>query len=143
RQPARRENQPTQKHSPAHRPCLAHRVGARNVSLMVDENQDLLDWLSEWGRCVAAVDFDTAATLFDPEVVGFGTRADVATGIGELRQEQWGQVWPNITEFAFHVDQATAHASYDGTLGTIWTTWSSKGRQGRATVVLHRPDHEA
>lgn len=84
------------------------------------------------------MDFDTASTMFDPAVVGFGTRAEVAVGLDELRTQQWGHVWPAITNFAFDVDGATTQVSDDGSQGVIWATWSSEGRRGRATVVLVR-----
>lgn len=105
---------------------------------MVDMDDELRAWLAAWGSCVAAVDFETAAAMFDPAVVGFGTRAEVAVGIEELRAQQWGEVWPAITGFAFDVDGATTTASDDGTQAAIGTTWSSEGRRGRATIVLRR-----
>ena len=105
---------------------------------MANAEGELRAWLAAWGTCVAAVDFDTAATMFDPGVVGFGTRAEVAVGIDQLRSAQWGEVWPAISGFAFDVDGARTLASEDGTHAAIWTTWSSEGRQGRATVVLRR-----
>jgi len=105
---------------------------------MAAPDDDLLAWLAAWGRCVASVDFETAAAMFDPAVVGFGTRAEVALGLEELRAEQWGRVWPAITGFAFDVDAARTIVSDDRTQAAIWTTWSSAGRHGRATMVLRR-----
>jgi ketosteroid isomerase-like protein len=99
---------------------------------------ELRDWLATWGGYVADVDLDAAAALFDADVVGFGTRAEVAEGLAALRADQWSQVWPEITGFAFDVAGATAAVSDDGTQGVLWTTWWSDGRRGRATVVLRR-----
>ena len=76
--------------------------------------------------------------MFDDAVVGFGTRADVAVGLAELRRTQWGSVWPSISGFTFAVEDAGTLVSADGTQGAIWTKWSSEGRRGRATIVLRR-----
>lgn len=103
-------------------------------------DDDLRSWLATWGGYVAAVDLDAAEALFDPDVVGFGTRAEVAVGLAALRTDQWSQVWPNITGFAFDVDGATTAVSDDGTQGVLWTAWWSDGRRGRATIVLRRDE---
>jgi hypothetical protein len=97
-----------------------------------------LAWLSTWGAHVADADMEGARPLFDPSVLGFGTRAEVADGLDRLLADQWSQVWPAITGFRFDVDDARTWVSPDGRQGVIATRWHSEGRRGRATVVLHR-----
>ena len=46
-------------------------------------------WFAELGRCCAAVDYDSAEAIFAPDVVSFGTKADVVSGLGPLRRNQW------------------------------------------------------
>jgi ketosteroid isomerase-like protein len=105
------------------------------------------EWLAAWGACVARVDIDEARHLFDDDVVGFGTRAEVAVGLDALVTEQWRHVWPAIADFAFDVDGAHVYLSSDGLLAVIATTWTSTGRggaaeagprPGRATIVCRR-----
>lgn len=109
-------------------------------------------WLRDWGDCVAAADIDAALPLFATDVVGFGTRADVAVGRDQLAAQQWRHVWPAIEGFAFDVDGALVLVAGDGLQAVIATTWTSSGtrpdgtvgpRPGRATVVLRRHDTQS
>lgn len=114
----------------------------------VDES--VRDWLAAWGACVARADTDAARPLFDPGVVGFGTRATAAVGLERLVAEQWSHVWAAISDFAFDVDGALVLVASDGGQAVIATNWTSTGqradgknglRPGRATIVLRRdPD---
>ena len=113
-----------------------------------DDVASVRNWLSGWGRLVAAVEPDVAADLFDPNVVGFGTRAAVARGRNALVDDQWRHVWPNIDGFAFDADGADVWVSPDRLQAVIAASWTSEGRAadgtrssrpGRATVTLHRP----
>lgn len=108
-------------------------------------------WLSGWGRLVAAVEPDEAAELFDPDVVGFGTRAAIARGRDALVATQWRHVWPNIGGFAFDADGAEVWVSPDRLLAVIAAEWTShvrdagrnrSPRPGRATVTLRRTTHD-
>jgi hypothetical protein len=110
----------------------------------VDDDRSVRAWLAEWGERVAGVDIEGARPLFDPDVVGFGTRAEVAVDLERLVADQWAHVWPSISGFAFDVDGARVLLAGDGRQAVIATTWTSVGpggqRPGRATVVLRRPD---
>jgi hypothetical protein len=101
-------------------------------------------WLQTWGSCVAAVDFERARPLFDSSVTGFGTFAGAVVGLDRLEAEQWRQVWPTITGFAFDVDGAQVLVSGDRCQAVVVATWTSArdgvDRPGRATVALHRDD---
>lgn len=105
------------------------------------------DWFERWGRCVAAVDFDTARTLFDPSVSGFGTYKDVVHGLDALEAGQWRSIWPAIEGFRFNLETLQVIPGADGSLAVGVVTWDSTGvdehggrfpRPGRATVVLAR-----
>lgn len=106
-----------------------------------------LGWFAELGRCCAAVDYDSAEAIFAPDVVSFGTRADVVSGLGPLRRNQWEGIWPNIANFRVHLDGVRSGGDERHAWGVA--TWTSTGfhedgeaffRPGRATVTLERRD---
>ncbi len=103
------------------------------------------DWFAELGRCCAAVDYDSAEAIFAPDVVSFGTRADVVSGLGPLRRNQWEGIWPNIADFRVQLDSVRSGGDDRHAWGVA--TWTSTGfhesgeaffRPGRATVTLER-----
>jgi ketosteroid isomerase-like protein len=105
------------------------------------------EWIRAWGAEVAAVDLATARTRFSPDVVAFGTYAEVVHGLDDLEAQQWRNVWPNIDGFSFRVDELVVLASPDGCQAVAVVPWDSIGRDdagkdfarpGRATVVLRR-----
>lgn len=105
------------------------------------------DWFATWGEFVAAVDFESARPLFDPDVIGFGTFMDTVTGLDNLEQRQWRSIWPTIRDFRFNLDSLKCVVSEDRLLAVAAITWSSTGigedgvhfdRPGRATVGLVR-----
>jgi ketosteroid isomerase-like protein len=109
-------------------------------------------WFEELQSCVRAVDFGRAERIFAPDVVGFGTYKDIAEGRETLRREQWSNIWPNISEFTFTLEQlrwgAAGDRAADGShLAWAACPWTSVGfgpdgtrfdRPGRVTVVLER-----
>jgi ketosteroid isomerase-like protein len=106
---------------------------------------DVESWFRALERCVRAVDYASARPLFAPEVVAFGTRAEVVRGLDNLQENQWSGVWPNIRDFTFDLSQLLW--SWSGEGGWAVTTWTSTGfrpdgtpfdRPGRATVTLAR-----
>lgn len=103
------------------------------------------NWFDQLGRCCAAVDYASARAIFDADVVSFGTRAAIVTGLDRLEQEQWRGIWPNISDFKIDLDSVRA----GGSGGVAWgvAVWDSIGydvagnrfpRPGRASVVLRR-----
>jgi ketosteroid isomerase-like protein len=102
-------------------------------------------WFEELQACVRDVDFAAGRALFADDVVAFGTRADVVTGLDALVASQWRPTWPNITDFAFRVDQL--HTGHAGDLAWGVIPWTSTGyhpdgspfeRPGRATLIFVR-----
>ena len=122
------------------------------MSAPADVDASVRAWIAAWGAEVAAVELFRARDRFDPDVVAFGTLADVVNGIDQLHDDQWAQVWPNIADFAFRVDDAEVLASPDGMLAVGVVPWDSTGtddagrpfaRPGRATIVLARAGRDA
>lgn len=108
---------------------------------------DVEAWFTTLERCVGAVDYETARDIFAPNVVAFGTRADVVSGLDQLQANQWSGVWPTIRDFRFDLTQL--HWGWAGDQGWAVITWSSTGfhqngdafsRPGRATVILIQGD---
>jgi len=102
-------------------------------------------WFEELEDCVRRVDFDAGRAFFAPDVVAFGTRADVVAGLDALVANQWRGIWGYIRDFRFAIDQL--HAGCDGDLAWGVVPWTSTGfdatgrpfdRPGRATVIFER-----
>ena len=109
--------------------------------------QAIANWFSSWDKLVDGVDFIPARELFDPEVVGFGTRMDIVSGINNLEMTQWRRVWPTIEGFRFDLSTLHCMVSPDRLQAVGIVLWRSKGfhedggvfqRPGRATVVFRR-----
>ncbi len=112
---------------------------------MAAEPAALRHWFEEFQECVRTVDFAAGRAFFADDVVAFGTRADVVTGLDALVANQWQPTWPNIADFAFLVDQL--HTGQNGDLAWAVVPWTSTGyhpdgtpfeRPGRATLVFVR-----
>lgn len=93
------------------------------------------------------VDFAAGRGLFADDIVAFGTRAEVVTGLDALEHEQWRGVWPNIRDFTFLVDRLQAGRDDNLAWGVLPFTTTGFGpagtpfaRPGRATIVLERRD---
>jgi ketosteroid isomerase-like protein len=100
-------------------------------------------WFATLQECVRAVDYATARGIFAPDVVVFGTRAEVVQGLDDVQQHQWSRVWPFIRDFTIDLNQL--HWGWSGDGGWAVTTWTSTGfrpdgspfpRPGRATVLF-------
>jgi len=108
---------------------------------------ELASWFERWAECVRQRNYDGARSLFDLDVVGFGTRMHVVSGLDRLEQLQWRQVWPTIEGFRFLVDEIHVGVSSAGDLAWAVVPWVSIGfhedgrqfdRPGRATVTFSR-----
>ena len=104
-------------------------------------------WFETMQRCVRAVDYAAARDIFAPDVVSFGTRAELVTGLDRLQAEQWSGVWPVIADFTFDLVRLHVGGSDDAPWAAV--PWSSTGfhedgtpfpRPGRATVTFARRD---
>jgi ketosteroid isomerase-like protein len=105
------------------------------------------EWFERLGAHCVAGEYAAARAIVAPDVVSFGTKADVVTGLDHLQANQWEGIWPNIEGFGF--DHESVHAGGHEDLAWGVATWESVGfdesgepfhRPGRATVVLERRD---
>jgi ketosteroid isomerase-like protein len=112
---------------------------------MTEPSEAVKAWFTALGEYCASVDYASARAIFSGDVVSFGTKADVVSGLDLLQRNQWEGIWPNIADF--RINMASVRAG--GTAEIAWgvATWSSTGfaengkpfeRPGRATVVLRR-----
>ncbi len=102
-------------------------------------------WLEALQRCVRAVDYGAAQSLFAEDIQAFGTYAAIVSGRDALQREQWQSIWPNIRKFTFRLGEVRCVGN-ETLLGVI-VPWDSLGtradgttfsRPGRATLILTR-----
>jgi ketosteroid isomerase-like protein len=110
-----------------------------------DVGQAVREWFQTLERSVRRVDYPTMRHYFAPDVLSFGTRADVVSGLDALMANQWSGIWPNIRDFTIDFDQL--HWGASGDLAWALAPWNSTGfhpdgtsfpRPGRATVIFER-----
>jgi ketosteroid isomerase-like protein len=110
-----------------------------------DVGQAVREWFQTLERSVRRVDYPTMRHHFAPDVLSFGTRADVVSGLDALMANQWSGIWPNIRDFTIDLDQL--HWGASGDLAWALAPWNSTGfhpdgtsfpRPGRATVIFER-----
>jgi ketosteroid isomerase-like protein len=108
-----------------------------------DAGQAIRDWFQTLERSVRLVDYQTMRQHFAPDVLSFGTRADVVSGLDALVANQWSGIWPNIRDFTIAFEQLHWGVSEDLAWGIA--PWHSTGfhpdgtsfsRPGRATVIF-------
>ncbi|MDA0733993.1 MAG: nuclear transport factor 2 family protein [Chloroflexi bacterium] len=114
---------------------------------IADPKAAVAEWFKRLDKNCAAVDYDSTRPIFADDVVSFGTRADIVSGLAPLQQNQWEGIWPNIKDFKVNLD--TIHAGGDQNMAWGVATWTSTGfnedgtsffRPGRATTILERRD---
>ena len=75
-----------------------------NPPITVDDPvQAVREWFVLLGRYCAAVDYDSNESIFAPDVVSFGTKSPIVSGLGNLRQQQWEGIWGNIADFKVQI----------------------------------------
>jgi ketosteroid isomerase-like protein len=108
-------------------------------------NEIARTFLIEMQECVRGVDYERARPLFADDVLAFGTFAAVVEGRDRLESQQWRNVWPNIRDFTFRLDEL--HSLGTESWICVIVPWDSIGqradgawfnRPGRATLVLNR-----
>lgn len=119
-------------------------VGAGAITVS-DPVAAVKEWFARLSQYCAAVDYDSARELFAEDVVSFGTKATIVSGLDPLQANQWQGIWPNIRDFQIELD--TIHAGGEASFAWGIATWRSTGfdeagapfdRPGRATVILNR-----
>lgn len=131
--------------------ATGYRAGARvwaagkNGGTVDELREELSQWLRGFDALVRAVDFESARDHFTEDAVGFGTYGVMLNGREDLEAGQWRNIWPNIRDFRFRLDQMAC--GRDGDLAWIAALWDSQGvrpdgstfdRPGRASFILRR-----
>ncbi len=110
-----------------------------------DANGAVVEWFEKLGRYCASIDYESARAIFAEDVLSFGTRADIVSGLAPLQLNQWEGIWPNIQDFKINLE--TIHSGGDQHHAWGLATWTSTGfledgssfeRPGRVTVILER-----
>ena len=110
-----------------------------------DPEKAIVEWFEVLGKSCASVDYGSARPIFAEDVLSFGTRADIVSGLDPLQKNQWEGIWPNIRDFKINI--GTIHSGGDEHHAWGVATWTSTGfnedgssfnRPGRATVILER-----
>lgn len=113
-----------------------------------DPSEAVVEWFGKLGKYCASVDYESARAIFAEDVLSFGTRADIVSGLGPLQSNQWEGIWPNIRDFKINME--TIHSGGDQQHAWGVATWTSTGfredgspfeRPGRATVILERREN--
>ncbi len=114
----------------------------------MDSNERAIrEWFESLQSCVCAVDYQRARPLFAPDVLSFGTFGSVLRGLDHLQTGQWSNIWPNIRDFTFRLDDLHCGAGGQQAWGIV--PWDSTGfdangqpydRPGRATVIFEWRD---
>lgn len=110
-----------------------------------DPVQAVREWFERINENCPKLDFDSTEHIFAHDVVGFGTKASIVSGMEKLRKNQWERLWPTIRDY--QIDLTTMRGG--GTDEQAWgiATWTSTGfdqegnpfpRPGRVTLVLER-----
>ncbi len=111
------------------------------------DRESVLGWLEEFAGYVRTVDYASAAPMFHPDVIAFGTHRDVIPGLEPWVRTQWDKVWPKTSDFRFDLAGTAILISADGSMATAIAPWTSTGyavdgtpfeRPGRTSMVLLR-----
>jgi ketosteroid isomerase-like protein len=111
-------------------------------------SQDIVQaWLTEFEAKVRSRDFEGGRSLFEPSVLGYGSRLTQAEGLDPLVAGQWKRVWPNIEGFRFLRESMRVFGDPSAGTLSVALSWTSTGispegeryeRPGRCTLVLQR-----
>jgi hypothetical protein len=106
---------------------------------------EVQNWLAEFAECVRTEDYERGRELFAPEVYSFGTIAEAASGLDQLVETQWRQVWGRTRDFTIDLDSAVIGTQSDGMFSYALVSWRSVKakpdggdleRHGRATLIF-------
>jgi ketosteroid isomerase-like protein len=108
-----------------------------------DAGQAIHDWFQTLEGSVRQVDYQTMHRHFAPDVLSFGTRTEVVSGLDALVANQWSGIWPHIRDFTIELEHL--HWGASGDLAWGIAPWHSTGfhpngasfsRPRRATVIF-------
>ena len=107
--------------------------------------KEIKQWLTDFTDCVQKLDFERGKTMFSVSSWCFGSYAEILNSLDDLVENQWKQIWPNITDFAFNLDKLHCQFSQDYHMACVMAPWVSTGyrldgmtynRPGRVTIIL-------
>ena len=81
------------------------------VITTISPDEAVREWFGLLGKYCAAIDYESTHAIFAPDVVSFGTKAKIVSGLEPLQANQWEGIWPNIRDFRIEMD--TIHAGGD------------------------------
>src|SRR5207302_10282920 len=122
---ARRVTRPRAQALPMRRSPRRHR--SEHMPSHPDLDRIAHDFLTEMQACVRAVDFERGRGLFAEDVVAFGTFAAVVSGRDWVERGQWRNVWPNIREFTFRLEELHCLGTADALCVVV--PWDSLGHR--------------
>ena len=67
----------------------------------MNEPNPIAAWFATMQESVVNLDHASARNMFDPNVIGFGSRTAVE-GINFLERDQWRLAWPRLRSFTFN-----------------------------------------
>jgi hypothetical protein len=113
----------------------------------MDENA-VIEWLNDFSESVREQDYLRGKSLFSDRVISFGSWTGAMSGIEELYEKQWSNVWPQTTDFEFNLEKANFlfDQSSSPSQCAVTSLWSSQGtknnetfsRTGRCTIILSK-----
>ena len=120
------------------------------ISVPVERGGELAPiraWLTEFAGHVRAVDFESGRAMCAPDLLVFGTYAEMVEGVDHAIEQQWKKIWPTIRNFTIKADQARGVVA--GNSAWVAAPWDSLGvrddgstfyRPGRLTIIFERRD---
>ena len=94
-------------------------------NLYINYHDILYKWFSEFGNFCKLRDFKSAGNLVSNSVCSFGTKVDLVTNLNDLEEEQWKNIWPNIENFTFILENLISGGDSELAWGII--PWRSIG----------------
>ncbi len=122
-------------------------MSALDSNLAAVRQQAVHDWLNAFAAAVRDNDLSRGASLFDHDVVSFGTRVVHVQGVHNLAELQWKPVWDSTRGFEFATH--TARIELGDEFAWVASEWHSQARStggewfdrfGRATLMLRHRD---
>ncbi|MCU0271282.1 MAG: hypothetical protein MUF83_21950 [Acidimicrobiales bacterium] len=99
---------------------------------------DVQNWLEQFAAAVAGENLVRGRELFADDVVAYGTRSGVMTGLDVLVEQQWAPIWTRTRGFRFHDVDVVLGGAGGWVVAARWRSWSRSGalREGRSTLVF-------
>ncbi len=117
-----------------------------------EDRLSLTEWVDRFSSHVAALRYEDAADMMDPNVTSFSTWSDIVTGVDHFVNGQWRNVWHTIRNFRMETPKMRIAVSPDRLMAAVAVTWASTGftpdgepfdRPGRCSFVLTRENLNA